>query len=80
VAAVLPEVLESVAGEAQHQQPRRPGDTGRGKHYEQGGDAALDDDDSWPSVGHGEADVDRRDQDEPERVDGRRVEPPERER
>jgi hypothetical protein len=36
-------------------------------------------DDSWPSVGYGEADVDRRDQGQRERVHGRRVEPPEAE-
>src|SRR5690242_14929225 len=80
VAAVLPEILEPVAEEADHQQPRRPGDTRRGEHDEDSGNDALDDDDGRPSVGHGETDVDRRDQGQPERVDGRRVEPPERHR
>src|SRR5215472_14864570 len=68
VVAVLPEVFEPVAGEADYQQPRGSGDGRRGGHYEQPCDAGLGGDDSWPSVGYGEADVDRRDQGQRERV------------
>jgi hypothetical protein len=40
----------------------------------------LEGDDSPPSVGYREADVDRRDHGESDRIDGRRIEPPEPER
>ena len=78
--AVLPEALEPVAGEAEYQQPRRPDDAGCGEHHAASRDAALDGDDGPPSVRHGEADVDRCDQDQSECEAGRRVQPPEAKR
>jgi hypothetical protein len=70
LAAVLPQVLGPMAGKTNHQQPRRSGDTGRGDHDEGRGDPHLDGDDPRPSVRHREADIDRRDQDQRERIDG----------
>jgi hypothetical protein len=61
VAAMLPEILQSMTDEAEHQQPHRPGDGRRGNQYEYGGDAALPSDDRWPPIRHGEADVHSRD-------------------
>jgi hypothetical protein len=60
VAAVLPEVLEPMAAEAEHQQPCRSGDAGRGEHDERCSDRGLDGDDVPPSVSYREADIDRR--------------------
>jgi hypothetical protein len=80
MAAVLPEVLDPMAGEAERQQPRRSGDARGGDHHEGGGDPGLDGDDPRPSVSHREADVDRRDQDQRESIDGRWSKPPEAER
>ena len=68
--------------------PARPrtsshGDRGhgrRGDDDEDRSDGALDGDHRRASIGDREADVDRRDQYEPERVDRSRIEPPERER
>src|SRR5258705_6750848 len=70
VRAVLPQILQAVAGQPEHEQPCRFGDTHRGHDYENSGHAALDGDDFPASIGHAEPDVDRRDEDEPERVDG----------
>jgi hypothetical protein len=49
-----------MAGEAEHQQPRRSGDRRRGEHHKDPRDAALDGQDDRPAVRHREADVDRR--------------------
>ena len=78
--AVLPEVLESVAGEAGHQQPRRSGHRGRGHDDEGDGHAAFDGDDLRSSVGDGEPDVDGGDHGQSRGVDGRAVQPPEQQR
>jgi hypothetical protein len=80
VAAVLPEVLESMAGEAQHQQPRRSGDACCGEDYKGCGDPRLDGDDPRSSVSHREAEVDRRDQGQRQRIDRGWIKPPEAER
>ncbi len=56
VAALLPQVLDPMAGEAEHQQPRRSGDARRGDHHKDGGDPGRS------SVGDGEAVGDGRDQ------------------
>src|SRR5437660_1141684 len=69
--AVLPEVLEPVAGQAEDEQPRRCRNGRRGEDDEDRGDADLDSDHDRPSVGDREADVDRGDQYETEGVDGR---------
>ena len=79
LAALLPRVLDPMGREPERKEPRRSGDARRGDHHECHRDTALDDDDP-PSVGHREADVDRGDHGESEGVDGRRIEPPERER
>ena len=63
-----------------HDQPGRAGHRRRGDDDEDGGDAGLDDDDPRPPVGDAEPDVDRRDQHEPDCVDGRLVEPEEGQR
>src|SRR5919109_5192288 len=78
--AVLPEVFEAVAGETDDEQPRCVCDRRGGDDDEHAGDTGFDGEDGSASVGDREADVDRGDHDEPERVDGRGVEPPERER
>jgi len=75
VAVLLPEVFESVGGEADYQQPRRSGDADRREHHKHPRDAALDGDDGRPAVGHREADVDRRDQGQRERVASGRIQP-----
>jgi hypothetical protein len=62
LAALLPGVLEPVAGVTKHHQPRRPGDGRRGQQDEQSGDRTLHGDYPWSSVGHREPDVDRGDQ------------------
>jgi hypothetical protein len=43
---VLPEVLEPVGGEAEHQQPCRSADGRRGDHHEEPCDGGFDGDDS----------------------------------
>jgi hypothetical protein len=78
--AVLPQVLEPMAGEAGHQQPCWSGDRRRSNDHKDGGDRSLDGDHGRSSVGHGEADVDGRDQGQRQRIDSRRVQPPEAER
>ena len=62
-----------MAGEAEHQQPRRSGDRRRGEHHKDPRDAALDGQDDRPAVRHREADVDRRYQGQRQRVDSRRI-------
>lgn len=57
VTAVLPEVLQPVAGQAEDEEPRRSGDACRGEHHEYARDAALDGDDGRAAVGYSEADV-----------------------
>ncbi len=42
VAAVLPQVLQPVADEADDDQPRRPGDACRGEHHECACDGGFD--------------------------------------
>ena len=72
--------LSAVARQPGDQQPRRPGHRCGGNDDERERHAALDHDDLGPAVGYGEADVDGGDRDQPERVDGRAVEPPEQQR
>jgi hypothetical protein len=62
VAALLPEVLETVACVAQDQEPGRSGDGRCGEQDEGAGDAALHGDYPGSSVCHCEPDVDRCDQ------------------
>src|SRR4051794_1509035 len=62
LAAFLPEVFEPVAGVAGNEQPHRRRHAGRGEHHEDPGDNAFDGDDPRSSIGHREADIDRRDQ------------------
>jgi hypothetical protein len=50
----------------------------RGDHDEDRSDDALGDDHLRPAVGDGEADVDRGDEHQSQRIYGRRIEPPER--
>jgi magnesium transporter len=50
-----------------------------GDHHKGGGDPRLDGDDPRPSISHREADVDRRDQDQRERIEGGWSNPPEAE-
>jgi hypothetical protein len=69
-----------VAGEAGHQQPRRSGDARRADHDKDRRDHRLNGDHRLPSIGYGEADVDGRDQGQPERIDGCRVQPPQAQR
>src|SRR5437588_5724138 len=77
LAAVLPEVLEPVAVEAEDEQSRRSRDGRRGEDDEGRSDADLDGDHGGASVGDREADVDRGDEYETEGVDRRRIKPPE---
>src|SRR5689334_828737 len=79
VAAVLPQVLQTVADEADDYEPRRPGDACCGEHHECACDGGLDCDDGRATVGDREADVHRCDQSYGHAVDSRRVEPPEAE-
>ena len=69
-----------MASEAGHQQPRRPGDPRCGHHHKGRGDHGLDGDHGRSSIGDREADVDGRDQGQPQRIDGRWIQPPEAER
>src|SRR3954447_17149588 len=75
--AVLPHVLEAVAGQAGDDQPGRSGHRGRGDDHEGRRDRRLDGEDVPAPVGDGEADVDRGDQGKPEGVDGSGVQPEE---
>src|SRR6266480_5774105 len=70
VRAVLPQILQAVAGQPEHEQPCRSADTHRGHDHEESGHAALDGDDVAASIGHAEPDVDGGDEGKPERVDG----------
>ena len=80
VTSVLPEILEPVARKADNEQPWRFRD-GRGSDEDEDRcDVRLDGDNEPASIGNREADVDRRDQDQTEGVDRRRIEPPEGER
>src|SRR5438105_1401429 len=67
--AVLPEVFETVASETDDDQPRCARDRRGGDDDEDGGDAAFDGENGSASVGDRETDVDRGDQNQPERVD-----------
>src|SRR5690349_13094350 len=58
VRAVLPQVLQAVAGQPEHEQPCRSADAHRGHDYEESGHAALDGDDVAATIGHDEPDVD----------------------
>src|SRR5262249_53675405 len=80
VGAVLPQVLQAVADQPEHEQPGRSGDTRCGDDYEEGGHDGLDGDDVAAPIGHAEPDVDGRDDGNPERVDGLGLQPPEGER
>jgi hypothetical protein len=77
LAAVLPEVFEPVAGEAEDEQPWRSRDGRRGEDDEGRSETDLDGDHGGAPVGDREADVDRGDQYETEGVDRRRIKPPE---
>ena len=79
LATVLPQVLDPVGDEPSDEQPRRAGDGGGGDNDERCGDTALGCDDARTAVGNGEANVHRGDQDQTERVNRGRIEPPERE-
>jgi hypothetical protein len=76
VAPVLPEVLDPMAGKAEHEQPCRSGDACRSNHDKYCRDPGLNGDNGPSSVSDGEADVDRRDQGQREPIDGRRIKPP----
>src|ERR1044072_8411098 len=80
LSAVLPQILQAVAGQPEHDQPGRSADAHRGHDHEDSGHAALDGDDFPASIGHAEPDVDGRDEGKPERVDGPGLQPPEGER
>src|SRR5207342_245891 len=54
VCAVLPQILQAVAGQPEHEQPRRSADTHRGHDYEGSGHDALDGDDVAAAIGHAE--------------------------
>src|SRR5687768_17566457 len=69
-----------MAGEAEHQEPRRPGEARDGDQDEDGGDGNLDDEHAPPTIRHGEPDVDGWDKDEHERIDSRWRKPPKEER
>jgi len=69
-----------VAEQPNHEEPRGSGDGSGGEHHEDARDRTLDGNNGPSTVGHGEADVDGRDHGQSERVDGRRIEPPETER
>src|SRR5215475_8613007 len=62
LSAVLPQILQAVPGQPEHEKPRRSADTDRGNDHEECGYAALGGDDLPASVGHTEPDVDRRDE------------------
>src|SRR6266851_674514 len=70
VAALLPEVFETMARVAEDEEPGRPGDARGGKQDERASDGAFDGDHLGPSVCHREPDVDRCDQGEQESLDG----------
>src|SRR5215472_828557 len=59
VAALLPEVLQTMACVAKDEEPRRAGDARGGKQDERARDGALDGDYLGPSVSYREPDVDR---------------------
>ena len=78
--AVLPQILEPVAGEPCDEQPRGDSHANCSDHHERSGDRTLGYEDVWTAIGNGEADVHRSDGDQTERVDDRSVKPPERQR
>jgi len=78
--AVLPKVLEPMPEQPDHEEPHGSRDGGGGKHDKDARDRTFDSNDARSTVGHGEADVDGRDQCHSKRVDDRRIEPPEAER
>src|SRR5215203_1490056 len=73
-------VRSSTRSRARYTWPGRSGDAGPGQDHEPAGDRGFDRDDLAPAVRDREADVDRRDQGQRQRIDGRRVQPPEAER
>ena len=75
--AVLPRVLQPVAGKAEHQQPRRARHGGGSNHHEHRSNATFNGDDSCTAIGNSEPDVDGGNRGEAEGVDRRLVEPPE---
>jgi hypothetical protein len=78
--SVLPEILEPVARKAKDEQPWRLRD-GRGSDDDEDRcDICLEGDDEPTSIGNREADVNRRDQHQPEGVHGCGIEPPKGER
>src|SRR6266508_6730218 len=77
---VLPEVLETVTSETDHEEPRCACDRRGGDDDEHAGNTGFDSENGSASVGDRETDIDRGDHHQPERVDGRRIEPPERKR
>src|SRR5262249_54359013 len=62
LSAVLPQILQAVPGQSEHEQPRRSADTQRGDDHEECGHGALGGDDRPAPIGHTEPDVDRRDE------------------
>src|SRR6185312_2444354 len=58
VGAVLPQILQAVTGQPEHEQPCRSADTHRGYDDEESGHAALDGDNVAAAIGHAEPDVD----------------------
>jgi hypothetical protein len=76
VGAVLPKILEAMAGVADHKQPGWPDDRGRGDDHKDRGHAALNHEHTPAAVSDCEADVNGRDQGDRESVDVRRVQPP----
>ena len=80
VGAVLPKIFEAVTGVRGDEQPCGPSHRGRREYDEHCGDDGLDDDDDEAPIGHRQADVDRGDQCDRQRVHGRRIEPREGDR
>jgi hypothetical protein len=73
---LLPVVLETVTRVAEHEQPGRGRHRHRSDHDEQGNDGGFGGDDRRPAVGNGEADVDRGDQGDRQRMHSGLGEPP----
>src|SRR4029453_13100488 len=54
VCAVLPQILQAVAGQPEHEQPCRSADPHPGHDYEESGHAGLDSDDVAAAIGTAE--------------------------
>src|SRR5688572_16574967 len=78
VMTVLPEVLESVAGIGDDEEPSRSSRRRCGEHDEYGSNGHFNDDDLWPPIRDRKAYVDSRDERDDERVGRGEVQPPER--